>query len=408
MIDPFKVAAERTGQGNGNGHHPQGGGDVSERSKIKSSDYLEALRDLGYVFRLNLAGSIVEVNDKPITDELEAKIRVQMRDRGFKGMQMLKDVCYSSALDNAYHPIRDYLGGLDWDGHAHIENLGTYVKDRDGVFGAWSRKWLIGAVAKAYGKGQNAMLVLEGGQNLGKSHLARWLCPLPDYFIEGAIDPDDKDSSIRLMSKWIWEVSELGSTLRRSDREALKFFITQHRVTVRKAFGRWDTEGDAMASLIGTINNEAGFLSDPTGSRRFLVCKMEAIDWNYTRLDRDQIWAEAAAAYRAGEGWTLTPEEARRRDEINRTFEIDDPIALLIDKYFELDPNGTEFMPSLTMLKTLEAGGLRGGTSKSNLMAIVAAMKKLGFESVRPKVEGDRRRGFRGVKAKNGAPIIDT
>jgi predicted P-loop ATPase len=60
------------------------------------------------------------------------------------------------------------------------------------------RKWLIGSIAKMLRAQQNYMLVLLGAQGKGKSRLAEWLCPLPQLFYEGPINPDDKDSLIRL------------------------------------------------------------------------------------------------------------------------------------------------------------------------------------------------------------------
>ena len=134
---------------------------------------------------------------------------------------------------------------------------------------------------------------------------------MPAFFVEGPINTDDKDCHVRLMGKWIWEVSELGSTVRRADREALKFFISQQTVTIRKPYGRLDTVKPAMASLLGTVNNESGILADPTGNRRFLVCKVESIDWEYAKLSPAQVWAEAYQLYQDGEPWQLTPEEIK-------------------------------------------------------------------------------------------------
>lgn len=128
-----------------------------------------------------------------------------------------------------------------------------------------------------------------------------------DYFIEAPINTDDKDSEIRLISAWIWEVSELGATTRKADYEALKAFLTTRKVTVRKPYGRHDISKPALASFIGTINNSSGIFSDPTGSRRFLVSKIEEINWDYSvSIDPTDVWAEAMAAYLAGESWKLT------------------------------------------------------------------------------------------------------
>ena len=192
------------------------------------------------------------------------------------------------------------------------------------IFYLWLRRWLIGAVGKALEARQNVMLVLDSHQAAGKSYFVRWLgSVLPDYFSEAPLNPDDKDSWIRLMSTFVWELGELGSVTRRSDREALKHLISSRIVTVRKPYHRFDTIKPALASLIGTINNEAGFLTDPTGNRRFLVCRLTGIDWAYTKkIDPHQVWAEAVTLYKAGEPCLPTAEETKLQNAINDEYMV--------------------------------------------------------------------------------------
>jgi hypothetical protein len=258
-----------------------------------SEEAISALSQLGYSFRMNLCSDGVEVNGQPITDAVRARMLTQMRDLGFKSADAIENAYTSEAADFAYHPVRDWLESLHWDGHNHILDLTTYfrdahdvVTDRNGerctIFELYLRRWLVGAVAKVFKAEQNMMLVLDGPQRLGKSYFASWLCScLPDFFIEAPIRPDDKDYRIRLVEKFIWEVAELDATTRRQDISALKSFITERTVTVRKPYGHHDVTKPAMASLIGTINNSGGFLADPTGSSRFFVVSLERIDFAY-------------------------------------------------------------------------------------------------------------------------------
>lgn len=359
---------------------------VGKRGKRNphSTEYLKALATLGYTFRMNDLNDVVEVNATPISDGLRAQIRKQMRDQGFEYVNVMEDCYVAEAYLQRYQPVRQYLNSLTWDGDNHIAKLAAHIIDKEGVFPLFLRRWLIGAVAKACTYAQNAMLVLEGPQNLGKSYLAEWLgtaCRRELYF-EGAINPEDKDDKIRLASKWVWEVNELGATQRRADREALKAFLTQGTVTVRKAYDRFDMIKPALASFIGTVNNEGGFLNDPTGSRRFMVAALTTIDWSYSAtLDRQQIWAEANAAYLAGETWKLTPDEYQLSEQINRGYEMDDPIESLLLKYFWVEPSNTlQWTSSMEILLTLEANGLRGGQTRANAMALGGVMAKLGVE----------------------------
>lgn len=213
--------------------------------EAQSADYLKALAELGYRFRMRAVDDLIEVNGQPISDPLRAEIRTRMRDIGYKSVSSIEDAYTAWAYRHQYHPVKDYLNGLEWDGQGHISALAAYFQDDHAqtyqavigteeytgnmVFFLWLTRWLVGAVAKVLDTRQNIMLVLDGPQGSGKSHFVQWLgSVLPDYFIEAPINPDDKDTWLRLISKMTWEVGEFGSTSRRADREALKNFITMY------------------------------------------------------------------------------------------------------------------------------------------------------------------------------------
>lgn len=314
--------------------------------RTQSQVIIDHLKTLGYTFRLNICTDAVECNGQPLTDALLARIRTRLRDDGRKQFGAVEDAYMAHAADNAYHPVRDYLTGLTWDGRPRIAELAAcLVSDApDVVYSDGARctlssvyvhRFLIGAVAKALDGRQQGMLVLLGMQRLGKSTFARWLCPLAlgDYFIESPIDLSDKDSRVRLMSKFIWEVSELDATTRKADVAQLKHFITQQRVTVRRAYARFDTERPALASLVGTVNSDS-FLADETGNRRFYILSLTRIDRAYEALDQDQVWAEAVHRYRAGEPWELLPEEQAAQAERNRAYYAETPLHDYVRRYF--------------------------------------------------------------------------
>jgi hypothetical protein len=355
------------------------------KKRFKTKDYIVGLKQLGYTFRLNECGDYIEVNSDKITDGLQAKIRCQMRDAGFVHTLEMEDAYYAQSYQHRYHPVKDFLAGLTWDGDPHIEQLTSYFTDSHNMFHVWLRKWLIGSCARVFEAEQNPMLVLDGAQGIGKSKFVKWLAkPLPEYFLEAPINPDDKDTAIRMISYWIWEVSELGATTRKADYEALKAFLTTRKVVVRKPYGRQDISKPVLASFIGTINNSSGIFSDPTGNRRFLVSHIDEIDWNYsTMINPKDIWAEAMVAYLSHESWILTPQEVKRRQEINELYDVSNPIEDIILKYFTLDPTNTSvWMATSDILHILEdpyQGALKGQT-RANAMALSSAMAKLGME----------------------------
>ena len=371
----------------------------------KSAAYIAALSDLGYSFRLNEITQEIEVNGAPLSDPIAAEIRVKMRDLTYTSTKAFEDAYLAHALRNSYHPIKEYLSGLQWDGLGHIEQLGTFLVSNhapfangDAVPARFLRRWLIAAVGKVFDRVQTPMLVLEGRQNLGKSQFVAWLASvLPDYFIEGPIAPDDKDSKIRLMSRWLWEVSELGATTRRSDVEALKSFVTLRDVTVRKPYGHHDIHGPAVCSLIGTLNDSGGFLNDTTGARRFLTLALTDLNWDYRScVDIDQVWAQAVALYRAGETPYLTPEERDKQNAINETFAAVDPVEDVITSRFIIDPAAAWVTPSADILAVIDQ--TLHGTSTAHARAIAACLKSRGLACDRHYIGGQRVRGYTGVR----------
>lgn len=348
-----------------------------------SDDYKAMLKMLGYDLRLNLCGQKIEVNGKAMTDFIESEIRVKMEDASFGGKQRILDAINMSASDSSYHPIREYLQKLKWDGKPHIAKLAGYFQAAHvNLWPVILRKWLIGAVDRVMTSAQNPMLVLDGPQGCGKSLFARWLCPLEEYFRESPIDPDNRDDKIAASETWIWEVGELGSTTRRQDRDALKGFLSTKVFTARAPYGHFNLQYDVMSSFIGTINDEAGFLNDPTGARRFWVIEIDGINWDYGKdLSQDGIWAEAYAAWKAGEDRELNKAENTEMDEIKKNYEVMSSVEEAIKACFFIDPTVptfTSFRDIRSVLKDPNRGDLTAADLTDRKIA--DALKNIGLQ----------------------------
>jgi hypothetical protein len=372
-------------------------GPVGPGRAPKSEQFIDALCALGYTFRLNDCTDAVQVNGEDITDCVRSEIRTQMRDHGYaRHLAAIEDAYVTEAYHHPYHPVRDYLDALPYQGSGHIDALCAHIHDAHNIIDLYLKCWLIGAVAKAYSGAQNAMLVMDGKQGIGKSHLVEWLCVLPGMYVDSFIDPSSNDHEILLISRWVWEVSELGATTRKADREALKAFISKQVVSIRKPYGHHPITKPALASFIGTINNESGILSDPTGNRRFNVCSLTEIDWSYQRnVDRAALWAEAVVRYRSGEPWQLTPAEAERAAAINAHFVIEDPVESYLTKFFTMTRSETDFLSTADILGRLQDSGYRA-TTRALQMELSACMKRMGLDKA---MRGDVR-GYVGIKHK--------
>lgn len=330
------------------------------------SQYLEIvedLKELGYDFRINDLNELLEISIKgkwqPMTDILKAVIRTELRDKGYgkkkkPSLASVEDGYKMLAHVQRYNPILDYFRGLDGkyapgtNGPYAITQFSQHFTNPDGQFQTALFRFMVGAVAKAHSGERNPMLVMVGEQYTGKSWFVEWLCPVKAYFLRDSINPDDKDSHIRLTDTFFWEVEELGATTRRADIEALKAFITRPAVKKRPAYGEHPINKPATCSFIGTVNNDgAGFLNDPTGSTRFLACEISAIDFSYTQTNVDYLWAEAYWYYRnVPKSWQLSPDERTRQAQINAKFEITSALADVIDHLYEFTNDPADFVPT--------------------------------------------------------------
>ena len=143
---------------------------------------------------------MVYVNGTRMNDIILSSIEYNLRNYDFKSEKDTIVAIQKLAYDNRFHPIKDYLNALKWEGWQegerwngvnHIGHLTEYFEDRDGMFPILIRKWLVGAVGRILGThlGQHhPMLVLDGPQGIGKSRFVWWLgSPLPSFYIQSPV-----------------------------------------------------------------------------------------------------------------------------------------------------------------------------------------------------------------------------
>jgi predicted P-loop ATPase len=154
-------------------------------------------------------------------------------------------------------------------------------------------------------------------------------------------------------------------------------------VVVRKSYGRADFRGPALASMIGTLNNTSGFLADETGSRRFMITKLDSIDLKYQDIDRDQLWAQAVALYRGGEPWQLRGEEAQAQAKNNEGYEVETVLTDWLDRSFEFDPEYDTPYSLADIISAMEADGVKlSGSERSQAMELARVLTRGGGQRV--------------------------
>jgi predicted P-loop ATPase len=220
---------------------------------------------------------------------------------------------------NRYHPVREWLRSLQWDGTPRLDtwlirHLGCADVPTTRWAGAW---WAMQAVARIMQPGCQAdyTLVLEGPQGRRKSTALRALVEgttQSGWFTDQICgEVGSKEAKEGLQGKWVVELSELAAT-RRADQESLKLFLTSQRDRFRVPFSKVALDFPRQCTFAGSTN-ESEYLQDSTGGRRYWPVAIGDADIRLSAIleEREQLWAEAVARYDAGEKYW--PESEREK-----------------------------------------------------------------------------------------------
>lgn len=216
--------------------------------------------------------------------------------------QNLKDAAETVGRTNPFHPIREYLATLSWDGTKRIDTAFTELFGAEDIpySRAVSRLFFVSAVRRIRQPGckYDTMPILEGAQGVGKSSTIRALCHDPSWFTDASINlspyGDAAKAAIELEGVWIYEMAELDA-LTRAQTTKMKAWLSRQRDDFKRPYDRFATHLDRSFVVIGT-SNEDSYLADTTGNRRYLPLTAKRCDADAAAQLRDQLWAEAVVA----------------------------------------------------------------------------------------------------------------
>jgi predicted P-loop ATPase len=273
----------------------------------------------------------------------------------------------AAAHESSFHPVKDYLEGLEHDGRPRLDSwltscLGVAATPYHHEVG---RAIMIAAVARIFDPGckVDTVPIFEGPQGARKSTAIKTL--FEPWFSDELADLGSKDAAMQTRGVWGLEVSELDA-MSRAEVSRTKAFVTRTTDRFRPPYGSRIIESPRACVFWGTTNSDS-YLKDETGGRRFLPVKVGRIKIEALEENRDQLWAEAVLAYLEGIPWWITSREVQAdADRHQRERYVGDPWDETIRIFIE---HRTEVSISEILQDALHMEKSRWGQAEQNRIA---------------------------------------
>jgi predicted P-loop ATPase len=307
------------------------------------------------------------VNDMYLTDADDAGFRFYIEKvYNIASGGKIEDGLKLTMLKNQFHPVRDYLNSLLWDGVSRVDRLLIdYMGCEDNEYiRAVSRKVLCAAVARIYVPGIkfDSVPMLIGPEGKGKSTLFEKLAGV--WFSDSFTDVKGKEAFEQIQGVWIVEIAEMAG-FKRSDEDAVTHFISKKFDRYRVAYGRRVENYPRQCIFVATSNKDTP-LTRVEGNRRFWPARilLQTPVFNYATLSPEtagQIWAEAIELWRAGEQLYMSEALELQAKEVQRDhLESDDREGQIEEFVNRLLPEEWEGMSPIQRRQWLEGGTVFG------------------------------------------------
>lgn len=318
---------------------------IDSKSDVSKSQFqlVEDYLGLHHEFRYNEISNEVEsrkLDDNEFKPLNENNLYRELQKIHLKFSQANLSALLRSDFVPTFNPFKRYFESLSvWSsGIDYIEQLASYIKAEDQTrFNYHFKKMLVRSIACALVAdvfNKQAFVLVGYAQNSGKSTFCRFLCPPElDEYITETFSPD-KDGQISLAENLFINLDELAS-LSKYEINQLKSSFSKDKIKIRRPFEKKATTSPRRASFLGSTN-KAEFLTDETGSVRWLCFETSQIDWNYKQeIDINDVWAQAYTLYKNGFKYNITAEDVKENDLVNKKFQKITPEAELIAQKYE-------------------------------------------------------------------------
>ncbi|WP_165026049.1 VapE domain-containing protein [Dysgonomonas sp. ZJ279] len=348
------------------------GKETTSARQSKNERIEQQLRTL-YSFRYNSVKSRTEYREvhaqgefKPVTkyflNSLRREIDVKV------GITTSADnirTILESNFAEKIHPIREYLSQLPMlnprESCYTEQLLQTVIVSNPDKWEEYLIKWLIGVVANAMndvGCQNHTCLVLTGEQGKFKTTWLDHLCPTPlkSYLFTGKIDPQCKDV-LTLIAEYLFiNIDDQLRALNKRDENELKNLITTPAVKYRRPYDTYIEEYPHLASFMASVNGN-DFLTDPTGSRRFLPFEVVRIDIDKAlSINMDHVFSEIMYLYKQGVRYWFDDSEIEELHRLSSGFHVQTVEFEMLMQGFEkptMENESEHFMTTAQILNYL-------------------------------------------------------
>lgn len=342
---------------------------VSAR-RSKNERIEEELRTL-YNFRFNTVKSRTEYRDihaqgefRPVTKYFLNSLRreIDVRIGITTSADNIRAILESNFAEKV-HPIREYfsrlplLNPLDFGYTEQL--LQTVEVSNPDKWNEYLVKWLIGVVSNAMndvGCQNHTCLVLTGEQGKFKTTWLDHLCPDPlkSFLFTGKIDPQGKDV-LTLIAEYLFiNIDDQLRALNKRDENELKNLITTPAVKYRRPYDTYIEEYPHLASFMASVNGN-DFLTDPTGSRRFLPFEVIRIDIDKAlSVNMDHVFSEIMYLYKQGIRYWFDDKEIEELHRLSSGFHVQTvEYEMLMQGFEKPDDTDDSFMTTAQVLNYL-------------------------------------------------------
>lgn len=326
---------------------------VKFKSEKNNFERIEEFLLSEYEFRLNEIQ--VELEYKHIDSDQwevlnENNLFYRLYKAGFKSFEhIVKTLLKNDFTRKKFNPIKHYFENLPpYDSEKepdYIQQMSEYVIVAEEQKQAWQahfKKALVRSIACSLRKIKfnKQCLVLRGKQNDGKSMFVRNLNPFPPAYFTDAFNPEQKDDVKRLATCFMINIDEMAD-LGRRDINLIKSKMTFENVKMRLPYDAKDSDLPRIANFWATTN-ETQFLTDVTGSVRWVIFDIESIKHDnggnngYMSIDIHNVWKQAYHLFKTGYDFKLSDSELKESEEKNRQYQSLSKEYEYIERYFEV------------------------------------------------------------------------